>query len=232
MQKYRKNILPILSLRCALFISLVFTAHIPPLHAQMQQSSGNPSKTPRYYSAPYWEGFKLKHADKCEEALKKLVPLARQGHGFEDAQLAAGLCMLRLAGLTSSSPTKKEKQELIKNVNFRKGFDWILRAANAGHFRAQASLVSLYADNLAPSYSAIDATHDQLNQDQLKQMHDTHVKGAMWAHLYLTNPLRLQIGAPIIDEAKIKKLENNMIKNNWLLGKELARNWIPVYNKQ
>jgi hypothetical protein len=53
----------------------------------------------------------------------------------------------------------------------------------------------------------------------------------MWAHLYLTNPLRLQIGAPIIDEAKLKKLENSMLKNKWLLGKELARNWIPVYNK-
>ena len=227
MQKYKKNILPILSLRGALFFCLVYAAHIHPLHAQMQQPLSNPSKTPRYYSAPYWEGFKLKHADKCEEALKKLVPLARQGHGFEDAQLAAGLCMLRLAGLTASSPTKKEKQELIKDANFRQGFDWILRAANAGHFRAQASLVSLYADDLAPPNSAMDAT-----QDPSKGIYDTHVKGAMWAHLYLTNPLRLQIGAPIIDEAKLKKLENKMLKNKWLLGKELARNWIPVYDEQ
>ena len=227
MQNYKKNILPILSLRGALFFSLVFTTHIHPLHAQMQQPSSSQPKKPRYYSAPYWEGFKLKHADKCEEALKKLVPLAHQGHGFEDAQLAAGLCMLRLAGLTSSSLTKKEKQELVKDVNFRKGFGWILRAANAGHFRAQASLVSLYADNLAPPDRAVDGSKDQSSQG----MHDTHVKGAMWAHLYLTNPLRLQIGAPIIDEAKLKKLENSMLKNKWLLGKELARNWIPVYNK-
>ena len=227
MQKHKKITVPVFWLRVALLFFLVCVANIHSATAQMQQPTGSPKKN-GYYSAPYWDGFKLKHADKCEEALKKLIPIAHQGYGFEEAQLATGLCMLRLAGLTSSTPAHKKTQDLMKDVKFKQGFQWILRAANAGHFRAQATMVSLYADDLAPADNPDVKSTDQ----SIDKTHDSYVEGAMWAHLYLTNPLRLQIGAPIIEEKKLKKLENNMTKNQWLLGKELARNWIPVYNKQ
>jgi hypothetical protein len=227
MKKLKKINFSVLSLRLAFLFGLLSLIHVYSAHAQMQQLTNNKTKNPSYYNTPYWEGFKLKHADKCEEALEKLTPLAHQGYGFEDAQLATGLCKLRLAGLKASPVTKKERQDLIQDVNFKQGIEWILRAANAGHFKAQASLVSLHADNLIPPNDGTSNPQEKVNE----KTHDMHVNGAMWAHLYLTNPLRLQIGAPIIEEKKLKKLENNMTKNQWLLGKELARNWFPVYIK-
>lgn len=227
MKKLKKIIFSVLSLRVAFLFGLVSLIHVYSAHAQMQQSTNIKTKKPSIYNSPYWEGFKLKHADKCEEALEKLIPLAHQGYGFEDAQHATGLCKLRLAGLKASPVTKKERQNLIQDVNFRQGIEWILRAANAGHFKAQASLVSLHADYLIPPSDGASNPQEKVNE----KTHDMHVNGAMWAHLYLTNPLRLQIGAPIIGEKKLKKLENNMTKNQWLLGKELARNWFPVYIK-
>lgn len=213
-----KNITAGLCLGFALAIVpvTILLATIPAIskaNAQMQQPSSRPPKAPSYYSAPYWEGFKLKQEGKCDEALEKLLPIARQGHGFEDAQLATGLCMLRVAGLKISTTPETPPQNIMDDVTFKKGFNWILKAANAGNFQAQASLVSLYADNLVPEAN----------------MRNSNVIGAMWAHLYLTNPLRLQIGAPLIEEKQLKNLENKMTKNQWLSGKELARNWIPVY---
>lgn len=150
--------------------------------------------------------------DKCGEAVEKLLPLARQGHGFENAQLAAGLCLLRLAGMPLAPAAPPERSDIVNKPDFKKGLGWILRAARAGHFTAQAALVSLYADNLGPD--------------------EDPVRGSMWAHLYLTNPLRLQIGAPIAQDRQLKKLQNKLTENEWLEGKELARNWIPVYIPQ
>ena len=116
MKELKKIIFSALSLRVAFLFGLVGLIHVYSAHAQMQQLTNNKTKKPSYYNTPYWEGFKLNHADKCEEALEKLTPLAHQGYGFEDAQLATGLCKLRLAGLKASPVTKKERQDLIQDV--------------------------------------------------------------------------------------------------------------------
>tara|TARA_B110000971_G_C19963806_1_gene479210 strand:- start:553 stop:1212 length:660 start_codon:yes stop_codon:yes gene_type:complete len=161
--------------------------------------------------SPYWDGFVLKHQGNCMQALEKLEPLAKRGFGFEDAQTALGECYLTLAGLPTEGGTAPPRAEMLATPNYTQGLDWISKAALAGHFGAQGVMVSLYAAGLGPTTDEIDA--------------------AEWAHLYLTNPQRLSLGAPVLVAFAIEELEKSMNRNLWLQGKERARNWTPVYDQ-
>ena len=48
---------------------------------------------------------------------------------------------------------------------------------------------------------------------------------------YLTNPQRLNLGAPVMAANAINDLKATMDQTNWLLGKR-ARRWVPVYDKR
>ncbi|MEC8094393.1 MAG: hypothetical protein VX103_02440, partial [Pseudomonadota bacterium] len=76
-------------------------------------------------------------------------------------------------------------------------------------FKAQGILIALYAANLGPDRNPIEA--------------------AKWAHLYLTNPTRLNLGAPVLAQGAIDALEVRLDRETWLAGKERARTWIPVF---
>ena len=49
------------------------------------------------------------------------------------------------------------------------------------------------------------------------------VEAAKWAHLYLTNPTRLNLGAPVLAQGAIDALEVRLDRETWLAGKERAR---------
>ena len=93
--------------------------------------------------------------------------------------------------------------------NFQSGLAWILTAAQSGGFKAQGILVALYAANLGPDRDPVEA--------------------AKWAHLYLTNPTRLNLGAPVLAQGAIDALEARLDRETWLAGKERARTWTPVF---
>ncbi|MBT5518419.1 MAG: hypothetical protein HOK33_05715 [Rhodobiaceae bacterium] len=162
--------------------------------------------------SPYWDGFVLKHQGNCAEAIAKLQPLANRGFGFEDAQTALGECYLTLAGLAPEGGTAPARSDMLATADYKQGVQWISKAAQAGHFGAQGVLVRLYAAGLGPSGDKIDA--------------------AEWAHLYLTNPQRLSLGAPVSVAFAIEQLEKTMSRTAWLQGKERARNWAPVFDEK
>jgi hypothetical protein len=160
--------------------------------------------------SPYWDGFILKHQGNCVEAITKLAPLANRGFGYEDAQTALGECHLQLAGLDVSGGTAPTREAMFAAPDFTTGLKWIGKAARAGHFEAQAIMVSLYAAGLGPNEDVIE--------------------GAKWAHLYLTNPSRLNLGAPIMAVVSIDQLRASMDRTSWLIGKQRARDWVPLYD--
>lgn len=159
---------------------------------------------------PYWAGFVLKHEGNCRDAVGKLQPIAERGFGFEDAQTALGECHLTLAGLSPDGGTAPPRDSLTGQDDYRRGLDWLLRAAKAGHFEAQGVIISLYAAGLGPDTDKVEA--------------------AKWAHLYLTNPQRLNLGAPVLAADAINILKDEMDRDSWLIGKERARRWVPVYD--
>ncbi|MGI9439600.1 MAG: hypothetical protein ACR2OT_01340 [Parvibaculales bacterium] len=158
---------------------------------------------------PYWDGFILKRQGNCDAAIIKLYPIAQRGYGYEEAQTALGECLLRLAGLPDNNQQAPERAKTLNNDTFKQGMGWILNAAKRGNFTAQGVLVALYAANLGPKEDVIE--------------------GAKWSHLYLTNPTRLNLGAPARAQSSIDYLQTSMTKTDWLLGKERARNWSPDY---
>ena len=159
--------------------------------------------------SPYWDGFILKHEGNCLEAIGKLQPIAKRGFGYEHAQTALGECYLDKAGLSGDGGEPPARADIFDNRDFKYGLKWIGEAANAGHFEAQAVMVNLYAVGLGPDKDNLEA--------------------AKWAHLYLTNPSRLNLGAPVLVKDALAGLQSMMDNDSWLLGKERARVWVPAY---
>ncbi len=164
----------------------------------------------------YWDGFYLRSIGDCKGAIKALSPLANLGHGYEDAQLAMGQCMIELSGVAEDanmpSTSDQERQAYFAKPLFQNGLNWVNKAANAGSFTAQAYLIRLHLINLAPTQNPIEA--------------------AKWAHLYLKNPARLSLGAPVQAQADIMQLEKSLRLRDWLAGQNIAREWVPVFRKQ
>lgn len=158
---------------------------------------------------PYWDGFILKLEGNCADAQDKLRPIARQGFGYEEAQTALGECLIYLAGLNPSRETLPSRQEIMQKPQFHEGIDWLEMAANANSFTAQGILIALYAANLGPTEDPVEA--------------------AKWAHLYLSNPVRLNLGVPVLAQVSIDTLRDGMDKQSWLAGKEKARLWVPAF---
>ena len=159
---------------------------------------------------PYWDGFILKHQGNCREAIAKLKPLAKRGFGYEDAQTALGECYLQLAGMDTDGGSSPDRDKMFAIAEFQSGLDWIGKAARAGHFEAQAVMIALYAAGLGPDEDNIEA--------------------AKWAHLYLTNPSRLNLGAPVAAVVSIEQIKEAMDNESWLIGKQRARDWVPLYD--
>ena len=196
-------------------LALIALVLPPPVFAQRETPRENVQRRQAERRAahnPYWDGFVLKHEGNCGQAIGKLTPIAKRGFGFEDAQTALGECHLTLAGLDPAGGDAPARDTLAENKDYQKGLRWIGKAANAGHFEAQGVLIALYAAGLGPDMDKVEA--------------------AKWAHLYLTNPQRLNLGAPVMAANAINDLKATMDQTNWLLGKQRARRWVPVYDKR
>ncbi|MEQ9144978.1 MAG: hypothetical protein RLO08_11540 [Parvibaculaceae bacterium] len=159
--------------------------------------------------AAYWEGFELKNEGDCEGAIERLQPMAMNGRGYESAQHALGLCLMSLGGLPSESGADFDIEDVRTEEQFQEGRTWVLRAANAGHFQAQRTLLALYAVNLGPDRNAIEL--------------------GKWLQLYEVNPLRLTLGVVEQNDGLRQHLTRSITKTELLLGKERARNWTPSY---
>ncbi|MDF1846395.1 MAG: hypothetical protein P1U69_04275 [Parvibaculaceae bacterium] len=202
-----------LCLSSALFTSVL---PVPPALANGQE---NPRTSPHYdvrerynYQDPqaaYWEGFELKNEGDCEAAIERLRPLARNGRGYESAQHAYGLCLMSMGGLPTESGTEFNAEQVSGNEKFQQGRTWVMRAANAGHFQAQRTLLALYAANIGPNKDPVEI--------------------GKWLRLYDVNPLRLTLGAIDQNDGLRAHLRNTINRTDYLDGKELARNWTPTY---
>ena len=179
-------------------------AESPPENVQRRRAESNQRIN------PYWDGFILKHQGNCREAIAKLKPLAKRGFGYEDAQTALGECYLQLAGMDTDGGSAPDRDKMFAIAEFQSGLDWISKASRAGHFEAQAVMIDLYAAGLGPDEDKIEA--------------------AKWAHLYLTNPSRLNLGAPIAAVVSIEQIKEAMDNESWLIGKQRARDWVPLYD--
>ncbi len=203
---------------CLCLSTLLFTGALM-IHAPLANSQEDPRTSPHYdvrerynYEDPqaaYWEGFELKNEGECEAAIERLRPLARNGRGFESAQHAYGLCLMSLGGLPTESGAHFDVEQVRNNEKFEDGRTWVIRAANAGHFQAQRTLLALYAANIGPDNSPIEI--------------------GKWLRLYDVNPLRLTLGAVDQNDGLRSHLQKSIGRSDYLEGKELARNWIPTY---
>jgi TPR repeat protein len=187
-------------------------------HAQIEQQT--PAENVRERALlerlaqdPYWDGFALKAQGNCTDAVTFLRPLAERGLGYEDAQVALAECLLETAGIDDihASANRQEAVQIGDVQVFEAALSWIHKAANTGNFQAQGLLVLLYVSQASPNVSPIEA--------------------ATWAHLYLTNPKRLTLGAPSQIEGPIETLKARLAVNDWLLGKERARKWVASFDK-
>lgn len=179
----------------------------------------NPRTSPHYdvrdranYRDPqasYWEGFELKNEGDCDAAIERLRPLARNGRGYESAQHAYGLCLLSLGGLPAERGAAFNAEQVSNNQQFQDGRMWVLRAANAGNFQAQRTVLALYAANMGPD--------------------DNPVELGKWLRLYDVNPLRLTLGVIERDDGLRTYLKDTLARSDFLAGKELARNWTPTF---
>mgnify|MGYP000492159652 CR=1 FL=1 len=160
---------------------------------------------------PYWDGFAHKEMGDCPTAVELLRPIARRGHGYEDAQVALAECLLVEAGIDDLAGDASRGQAIApsKPSPFNEALEFLLIAANAGNYKAQAIFVELHATKAAPNSTPIEA--------------------AKWAHLYLTNPQRLTLGAPSNIAPVIDYLQASMSRDDWLSGKEMARLWVASF---
>ncbi len=203
---------------CLILCSILMAPALPMLPAQADGQE-DPRTSPHYgvrerynYRDPqaaYWEGFELKNEGNCEAAIERLRPLARNGRGYESAQHAYGLCLMSLGGLPTEGGASFDVHGVENSDQFQQGRTWVIRAANAGHFQAQRTLLALYAANIGPDKNPIEI--------------------GKWLRLYDVNPLRLTLGVADQNDGLRKHLINSISRSDYLDGKELARNWTPTY---
>jgi hypothetical protein len=204
--------MPIVYLRSQIFVVTLVLLAMP---AEAQRQS-RPSDMVRERAVvardvldPYWSGFIAKARGNCDLAVEELAAFAAQGRGFEDAQTALGLCEMMRAGYKPDASDRNQSQILSTRDGFVRGRELVNRAADAGFHGAQAEMARLYMFNVGPEKDPAE--------------------GAKWAHLYLTNPVRLSIGLENNIEDVVARLQENVSSQAWLEGKERARYWYPVF---
>ena len=144
---------------------------------------------------PYWDGFILKYEGNWKRR-QQTYPIAALGLGYEEAQTACE-CLLTLAGMPEDRP-RHPRATIFAKDNFQSGLKWILTP----HEAAASKRKAFWLHFMPPIWARPDP-----------------VEAAKWAHLYLTNPTRLNLGAPVLAQGAIDALEAAST-GNWLAGKE------------
>jgi len=142
----------------------------------------------------YESALKFKQAGDYARAIALLEPQARQGHGFELAQLVLGQCYLASA---DKAPTPEAAAEASK-----KGGSWIRTAAEAGLPAAQEQMARLEFEGVRVDREPVEA--------------------GKWYLLWKANPARFQGVSTPFDPALVQKLQATLTDAQWATAQKAA----------
>lgn len=153
-----------------------------------------PTTVPTLPFSPYESALKLKQQGDYAKAIELLEPEAKQGHGFELAQLVLGQCYLAVAAKAATPEAATEST--------RKGAAWIEVAAEAGLTTAQEQMARLYIEGGRFKVEPVEA--------------------GKWYEMWKANPLRFQaVNAPF-DPKLEQKLKSTLTDAQWDQARQAA----------
>lgn len=143
---------------------------------------------------PYEAALKLEQMGDYNHAIELLEPEAKQGAGYEMAQLELGRCYLAVA--------KKAATPEVALEATKKGGAWIETAAEAGLSEAQEQMARLY----------IEGGHFKVEP----------VEAGKWYTLWKANPKRFQAVGKPFDPKLEQKLKSTLTDAQWAQARQAA----------
>jgi len=163
---------------------------------------GGDNAAPRFDKLPpdpEGQAEQLRLEGKCERAIPIFRHLAAIGEGYEIARYNLGLCLFDLSKVEADAQRAASlRQEAGENI---------LKAANGGLAKAQASLVVMYLDGTCVARDPEQA--------------------GMWALIYHANGARMAIGLPNISTALQARLDGALTPQDWQQAQSHADAWTP-----
>ncbi len=152
-----------------------------------------PNNQPLLYS-PYEAALKLEQMGSYDKAIELLEPEAKQGPGYEMAQLELGRCYLAVAAKAATPQVALDAT--------KKGGAWIETAAEAGLSEAQEQMARLY----------IEGGHFKVEP----------VEAGKWYVLWKGNPKRFQAVSKPFDPKLEAKLKATLTDAQWTQARQAA----------
>ncbi len=152
-----------------------------------------PNNQPLLYS-PYEAALKLEQLGSYDKAIELLEPEAKQGPGFEMAQLELGRCYLAVAAKAATPEVALEAT--------KKGGAWIQTAAEFGLSEAQEQMARLY----------IEGGHFKVEP----------VEAGKWYVLWKAIPKRFQAVGKPFDPKLEAKLKSTLTDAQWAQSRQAA----------
>jgi hypothetical protein len=160
-------------------------------------SASHIKQTPNAPTLPltaYESALKFRQQGDYAKAIELLEPQAKQGHGFELAQLVLGQCYLATADKAATPEAATDAT--------KKGAAWIEVAADAGLTAAQEQMARLYIQGGRFKVEPIEA--------------------GKWYEMWKANPLRFQaVNAPF-DPKLEQKLKSTLTDAQWGQARQAA----------
>ena len=153
-----------------------------------------PSTTGPLLLNPYEAALKLEQMGDYNHAIELLEPEAKQGAGYEMAQLELGRCYLAVA--------KKAATPEVALEATKKGGAWIETAAEAGLSEAQEQMARLYIEGGRFKVEPVEA--------------------GKWYVLWKGNPKRFQAVGKPFDPKLEQKLKSTLTEAQWAQAREAA----------
>jgi hypothetical protein len=148
---------------------------------------------------PEGQAEQLRLEGKCIRAIPIFRHLASLGEGYELARYNLGLCLFDLSKVEPDTQRAASlRQEAGENI---------VKAANEGLAKAQASLVVMYLDGTCVARDPVQA--------------------GMWALIYRANGARMAIGLPNISPALQDRLDGLLSPQDWQQAQSHAEAWTP-----
>ena len=193
-----------ISVRCSLSIAMLGLVFAAPVALAQGPGGGDshsvgsshikpPNNAPTLYS-PYEAALRLEQLGLYDKAIELLEPEAKQGPGYEMAQLELGRCYL---GIAAKAATPAVALEATKKAGA-----WIETAAEAGLSEAQEQMARLY----------IEGGHFKVEP----------VEAGKWYVLWKGNPRRFQAVNKPFDPKLEQKLKTTLTDAQWAQARQAA----------
>jgi hypothetical protein len=153
---------------------------------------------------PYEAALALEQKGDYAHAIELLEPEAKQGPGFEMAQLELGKCYLAVAAKAATPDATVEAT--------KKGGAWIETAAEFGLTDAQEEMARLY----------IEGGHFKVEP----------VEAGKWYMLWKANPRRFQAVSKPFDPKLEQKLKSTLTDAQWTQARQAAMDFAARAPKQ